>query len=161
MTRQMTMVALCLLPALVSALRHEADPYTLEGRVYCDTCRLGFETSASTYIQGAKVRVECSDRNTKELLYTAEGITDSTGSYKIFIKEDQGDRICDAKLVGSPQEDCKLADPARDRSRVILTSNNGIISKHRFANSLGFVKDQPLAVCAQLLQQYELYEDEN
>ena len=27
-----------------------SHPYVLQGRVYCDTCRAGFETSATTYI---------------------------------------------------------------------------------------------------------------
>ncbi|GAB2271152.1 hypothetical protein Dimus_005998 [Dionaea muscipula] len=165
MARQMMMVLMAVVAALclasVCAARPAANPYTVEGRVYCDTCRAGFETSATTYIQDAKVRVECYNRRTHELVFTAEGTTDSTGAYKIFIKEDQGDRVCDAVLVDSPKPNCKLADPGRDRSRVILNSDNGMTSRRRFANSLGFFKDQPLAACAQLLQQYQLSEDEN
>lgn len=47
------MWALCALPALISARRHHVEkPFILEGRVYCDTCRAGFETSATTYIPG-------------------------------------------------------------------------------------------------------------
>lgn len=29
-----------------------ADAITVEGKVYCDTCRLGFETFATYYIPG-------------------------------------------------------------------------------------------------------------
>ncbi|KAL9274691.1 DOWNSTREAM OF FLC-like protein [Drosera capensis] len=147
--------------ASVCAARPVADPYSVEGRVYCDTCQAGFETSATTYIKGAKVRVDCTDRYTQELLYTAEGTTDSAGQFKILINEDQGDRVCDTILVSSPQSDCKLADPGRHRSRIILNSNNGMISRRRFSNSLGFVKDQPLAACAQVLLQYQLTKDDN
>ncbi|MBL1828604.1 hypothetical protein ELE35_30125, partial [Klebsiella pneumoniae] len=77
MGRLMLLVALCVLPALVSAGRPVSQPFVLQGRVYCDTCRAGFETSATTYIAGAKVRVECKDRNSMQLLYSIEGITDS------------------------------------------------------------------------------------
>ncbi|GAB2224275.1 hypothetical protein Droror1_Dr00005027 [Drosera rotundifolia] len=167
MARQMAMLMMAaaamavMCVASVCAARPAADPYSVEGRVYCDTCQAGFETSATTYIEGAKVRVDCTDRHTQELLYTAEGTTDSTGQFKILIREDQGDRVCDTILINSPQNDCKLADPGRDRSRVILNSNNGMISRRRFANSLGFVKDQPLAACAQVLQQYQLTDDDN
>ncbi|GAB4861193.1 hypothetical protein Ancab_036352 [Ancistrocladus abbreviatus] len=160
MAKQMLLLALLLLLTIVSAVRPPADPYSVEGRVYCDTCQCGFETSASTYVAGAKVTVECKDRHSQELMHTAEGITDKTGRFKIYIKEDQGERVCDAVLVSSPQKNCQFADPGRDRSRVILTSYNGMMSKRRFANALGFVKDQPLANCAQVLQQYHLNEDQ-
>ncbi|GAB4845068.1 hypothetical protein Ancab_038474 [Ancistrocladus abbreviatus] len=160
MARQFLLVAFCLLPAIVSAVRQASDPYTVEGRVYCDTCQCGFETTATTYIAGAKVRVECKDRHTTELLHSAEGTTDKSGAFKIYIKEDQGERLCDAVLVSSPQKNCKSADPGRDRSRIVLTSNNGMMSKRRFANALGFVRDQPLAHCAQVLQQYHINDDQ-
>lgn len=50
------MARLFLLFALVALLPVElvnaGDPFHIRGRVYCDTCRCGFETSATTYIQG-------------------------------------------------------------------------------------------------------------
>lgn len=48
MARFLMLVALCVLPAIVSA----GHPFWLDGRVYCDTCRFGFETPLSTYIEG-------------------------------------------------------------------------------------------------------------
>lgn len=51
MAKSVLMLALCvLLPALISASRPMSRPFLLQGRVYCDTCRAGFETSATTYI---------------------------------------------------------------------------------------------------------------
>lgn len=51
MAKSMLLLALCvLLPALISGGRLMSKPFVLEGRVYCDTCRAGFETSATTYI---------------------------------------------------------------------------------------------------------------
>jgi len=29
--------------------------FTIEGRIYCDTCRAGFETSATEYMEGIEV----------------------------------------------------------------------------------------------------------
>ncbi|KAJ4701295.1 Pollen-specific protein [Melia azedarach] len=109
MARTLLLIALCILPALVSASRPTRNPFVVQGRVYCDTCRAGFETPATTYIAGAKVKVECKDRKTAELLYSKEGKTDSTGTYKIFVTEDHEDQFCDAILVSSPQTDCKTA----------------------------------------------------
>ncbi|KAI8014079.1 Pollen-specific protein C13 [Camellia lanceoleosa] len=93
---------LCMLPALVSANRPVANPLIVEGRVYCDTCRAGYETNATTPIPGTKVKIECKDRDTHKLLYSTDGTTDSTGKYTIMIKEDHGDQLCDAMLVSSP-----------------------------------------------------------
>ncbi|KAI3760807.1 hypothetical protein L1987_51206 [Smallanthus sonchifolius] len=159
MAKSVLMLALCvLLPALISASRPMSRPYVLQGRVYCDTCRAGFETSATTYIPRAKVRVECKDREQK-LMYTAEGTTDATGTYYINVNEDHGDETCDVVLVSSPLGDCKTADPGRDRARVVLTSYNGIVSDTRFANAMGFMKDEIMSGCTTLLQ--SLMEEED
>ncbi|GMY17249.1 protein DOWNSTREAM OF FLC-like [Fagus crenata] len=151
--------ALFVLPALALASRPMRNPYNVQGRVYCDSCRAGFETSATTYIPGAKVRVECKDRSTMQLVYSKEGTTDSTGTYNIEVTEDHEDQLCDALLVSSPQHDCATASPGRDRARVILTGLNGIASQKRFANSMGFMKDKALSGCAEILKQYQEFDE--
>ncbi|KAL9245155.1 hypothetical protein vseg_018837 [Gypsophila vaccaria] len=163
LTCVMILMLVCLLPILTTATRPvvtKNHPYCVSGRVYCDPCRAGFETSASTYLQGAKVKLECRDRYTQEVLYETEAVTDGTGTYKIYVDKDQKNNVCDTMLVSSPHRRCKLADPGRDRSRVVLTSNNGIVSNDRYANNMGFLMDQPLSFCAQLMQQYVVNEDE-
>uniref|UniRef100_A0A803ME28 Uncharacterized protein n=1 Tax=Chenopodium quinoa TaxID=63459 RepID=A0A803ME28_CHEQI len=137
---------LCVLPAIAFAARPEKSPFCVRGRVYCDP-----------YV---KVKLECRHRHTQEVLYKAEATTDASGSYKIFVANDQKDNVCDTMLVSSPHANCKLADPGRDRSRVSLTSNSGEVSNERFANNLGFTVEEPMSFCSQLMQQYELTEDE-
>ncbi|EEF48468.1 pollen-specific protein C13 [Ricinus communis] len=159
MARAILLLALCVLPALVAAARPARNPFEVEGRVYCDTCRAGFETSKTTYVAGAKVRVECKDRKTMELVYSKEGTTDSTGTYRIHVDEDHQDQLCDAMLVSSPQHDCMKPSSGRDRARVILTNNNGIVSNKRYANSIGFMKEDAMSGCFELLRQYQEYED--
>ncbi|KAG2700969.1 hypothetical protein I3760_06G021000, partial [Carya illinoinensis] len=139
-----------ILPALmVSAGRPTRNPFIVKGKVYCDTCRAGFETSATTYIPGAKVRVECKDRKSMQLVYSKEGTTDSTGTYSILVTEDHEDQLCDAMLVSSPQHGCATASPGRDRARVILTGYNGMASNNRFVNAMGFTKERALSGCAE------------
>ncbi|KAK4274091.1 hypothetical protein QN277_017373 [Acacia crassicarpa] len=152
---------LCVLPALVAAIRPERNPFTVQGRVYCDTCRAGFETSATTYIAGAEVAVECKERKTLEVLYRKQGWTDSTGTYKILVDEDHADQICDARLVSSPQSDCSEAASGREQARVILTRNNGITSNDRAVNSMGFMKAEAASGCAEILKQYQEFDNEN
>nr|XP_043615188.1 protein DOWNSTREAM OF FLC-like [Erigeron canadensis] len=159
-SRVVLMVALLcvVLPALIDAGRPMSRPFRLQGRVYCDTCRAGFETSATTYIPRAKVRVECKDKEQK-LVYSKEGTTDATGTYHILVNEDHGEETCDVMLVSSPMGDCMTADPGRERARVVLTSHNGIVSNTRFANAMGFMKDDIMSGCTTLLQ--SLMEEED
>ncbi|XP_042475358.1 pollen-specific protein C13-like [Macadamia integrifolia] len=159
MARFLILFALCVLPALVSASRPVKNPFVVVGKVFCDTCRCGFETSATTYIHGAKVRVECKDRETLKVAYHVDGVTDTTGTYRITVADDHEDELCESVLISSPQTDCTAKTPGRDRSRVILTNNNGIISNIRNANAMGFTKDTALSGCTQLLKQYQEYDE--
>ncbi|KAF1889948.1 hypothetical protein Lal_00025278 [Lupinus albus] len=44
-------VVLCVVPAMVIAIPSlTINPFIVKGRVYCDPCRLGFETPITTYI---------------------------------------------------------------------------------------------------------------
>lgn len=108
---------------------------------------------------GAVVRIECRKRESSELTYTKEGVTNSAGKYKILVESDRADDYCDAVLVKSPDPECSSPDAGRDRARVILTRNNGMNSNTRFANALGFVKRTPLGSCTQILQQYQESEE--
>ncbi|KAM7517741.1 hypothetical protein LguiB_016703 [Lonicera macranthoides] len=154
MAKLLMLFALCLIPALASA-RVIGSPYIVKGCVYCDTCRAGFETSATKYLAGARVRIECKDRDTQKLRYSIDGITDSAGKYSITVADDHQEQMCDAMLVSSPDPECAVPDKGRDRSRVILTGKNGMTNMIRFANAMGFLRDQPMAVCAKVMQLYQ------
>ena len=52
MAKVVILMALYLLPALAMPTRPMKTSFLVEGNVYCDTCRCGFETSATTYIAG-------------------------------------------------------------------------------------------------------------
>ncbi|KAE8682202.1 hypothetical protein F3Y22_tig00111273pilonHSYRG00215 [Hibiscus syriacus] len=159
MAKVLLFIALCVVPSLVSAARMVMNPLMVQGQIYCDHCRAGFETPKTTNMPGAKVKVVCSDRKTGEVVYEKEGYTDSTGQYKISVSEDHLDEVCDALLVKSSQPECAQMTPGRERARVILTNFNGIASNTRFANSMGFMADEPEAGCAEVMKLYQLEED--
>lgn len=94
-----------------------------------------------------------------KLLYSREAATDSTGTYEIPVSEDHKDELCDAMLVSSPLPTCSIPSEGRDKARVILTRNNGIVTDDRFANNMGFMTNQPMAGCTQILQQYQELDD--
>ncbi|KAL4332051.1 hypothetical protein GQ457_07G020560 [Hibiscus cannabinus] len=155
MARMLLFVALCVVPSLVSATRMVKNPFMVQGQVYCDHCRAGFETPKTTNMAGAKVKVVCSDRKTGEVVYERAGYTDSTGQYKISVSEDHLDEICDAVLVKSSHPECAQMTPGRERARVILTNFNGIASNTRFANAMGFMADEAEAGCAEVMKLYQ------
>ncbi|CAM8939014.1 unnamed protein product [Rhodiola kirilowii] len=159
MGRLALLLALCLLPSFAVAFRPFTNPLIVRGRVYCDTCRAGFETPATTYIAGVRVRLECRDRHSFEMRYTIDALTDASGTYEVTVNEDHEDEVCDAVLIRSPRPDCALLSPGRDRARVILTRYNGIASDISFVNSLGFMKNEALSGCTELLQQYSELND--
>ncbi|KAM1212093.1 hypothetical protein ACFX13_003779 [Malus domestica] len=57
MAKLVLLIALCVLSALAAATGPMKTPFTVEGKVYCDTCCAGYETKAITYIVGAKIQV--------------------------------------------------------------------------------------------------------
>ena len=72
-----------------------------------------------------------------------------------MVNADCGDDIAEAMLVSSPDSECATPDKGRDRARVFLTRYNGMNSDTRFANAMGFLKNEPLASCTQVLQKYQ------
>ncbi|KAL2317718.1 hypothetical protein Fmac_031594 [Flemingia macrophylla] len=154
-------VFVSVLPTMVSAILLHLNPFYVKGRVYCDPCRAGFETPATTYIVGAEVTLQCKDRMTNKIVYSEKVMTDSTGSYTIFVEANQANQNCDARLVTSPLPDCKEPAPGRDHSRVILNRFNGIATKDRFVNNLGFMKEEVASSCAEIFRRYREIDNGN
>lgn len=84
MAKLVLLFALFVLPAIAVAARPTRHPLVVKGKVYCDPCRAGFETSASTFIAGNAVSpvrspISCSDSFMK--LWNGDcwsaGLTDS------------------------------------------------------------------------------------
>ncbi|KAG0495703.1 hypothetical protein HPP92_000394 [Vanilla planifolia] len=158
-------VALCLLSsvAFVAAATTTTAPtfFIVQGRIYCDTCRAGFETNVTEYISGAKVKVDCTHFSTGKVEHSNSGLTDSTGTYTINVVDDHEDETCEVVLVESPLDKCKEIKVGRDRGQVVLTLDAGMSTNVRHANSLGFLRDEPLPICDKLLREfYGLAEEE-
>ncbi|XP_074589579.1 major pollen allergen Lol p 11-like [Curcuma longa] len=132
----------------------------IEGRVYCDTCRAGFETTATTYMEGAKVKLVCTNFTTGATTFTSEATTDGSGTYRLSVEHDHQEESCWIQLAKSSQNDCSEINDERNRAPVVITHNVGIASNVRHANSLGFLKDVPLSNCGQILMQYALGTEE-
>nr|GMC60125.1 protein DOWNSTREAM OF FLC-like [Ipomoea batatas] len=162
MARFLALFALCSLAAAAAAIATATvsdKPFLVKGKVYLDTCNCGFETTATKYLPKSHVRLECKKRDSDAVTYTANAVTNSQGEYSILVNGDRGDDLCDVVLVKSSDPLSGKPDSGRDRARVILSRNNGLVNDVRFANNLGFTTKQPLASCAQVVAQYHLNDD--
>ncbi|KAF6176071.1 hypothetical protein GIB67_000165 [Kingdonia uniflora] len=150
--------ALCFL-SLLSLAQSEENLF-VSGKVYCDTCRVAFETQLSKYIPGAKIRLQCRDRDAGQPTYSLDGATDTTGTYKLPITGEHVDEICEVILLQSPLADCNEIAVGRDRARILVSANNGITDPIRYANSLGFSSKVPVAGCDEVLRAMGLVRQE-
>ncbi|KAA3453097.1 anther-specific protein LAT52-like [Gossypium australe] len=154
-------LAICILSSLNFAYGATADQnkFTVVGLVYCDTCRVEFQTSISEPISGATVKLECKNRTTEKITFQSPEITtDNLGNYKIEVTGDYEDSDCDVNLVKSPRADCKDPTEAWRKARVELTSLDGVTGQFRFANNLGFKKKEALPDCKKVLTDMGYYE---
>ncbi|RVX23614.1 Protein downstream of FLC [Vitis vinifera] len=158
MAKLLMSIALCLLLVYVSEARPMRKPFVLHGRVYCDTCRAGFETSETTYIAG--FWCNHSGSTASMLRLRVHGLLHmEVQELELSAKTGTAYSLFTALRVKSPQPDCAKVDPGRDRSRLSLTRSNGLVSDTRFANAMGFMKDEPASGCTQLLKQYQESDD--
>ncbi|KAG0500304.1 hypothetical protein HPP92_000376 [Vanilla planifolia] len=112
-------------------------------------------------ISWAKVKVDCTHFSTGKVEHSNSGLTDSTGTYTINVVDDHEDETCEVVLVESPLDKCKEIKVGRDRGQVVLTLDAGMSTNVRHANSLGFLRDEPLPICGKLLREfYGLAEEE-
>ncbi|GMI63594.1 hypothetical protein like AT4G08685 [Hibiscus trionum] len=154
--------ALCISSSLIFAYGKGAPKpgkFFVVGRVYCDTCRVEFETKLSEPITGATVVLECRNRTTGSLTYrSVYMLTDKNGYYKIQVEGDYRDSDCDVSLVKSPRSDCSDPTEVWRKARVVLTTADGVSSDIRFANNLGFKRKEALPQCKQVLTEMGYYE---
>lgn len=69
MAKLALLFALFVLPAIAVAARPTRHPLVVRGKVYCDHCRAGFETSASTFIAGNAVSPKRSSNSFLRFFY--------------------------------------------------------------------------------------------
>ncbi|MED6123501.1 hypothetical protein PIB30_049722 [Stylosanthes scabra] len=154
----MVMAAICLMSVVGTA--YGFDKFFVEGKVYCDTCRIQFVSRVSEFLPGATVRLECKAAANESITYVKDAVTDGAGKYCIEVEGDHEEELCEVYLIDSPRMDCNEvkseAANLETASRISLTHKNGIVSAVREANPLGFLKADPLSVCPQIFKELGL-----
>ncbi|KAM5586230.1 olee1-like protein [Rosa sericea] len=163
MEKNLAIVAVVLTVSCLSSLAYcddgDSDGINVEGQVYCDPCRVQFPTRVSKPIEGAKVKLECRSRENETVVYTLEGETNEKGIYTLPVHKDFQEQICEVTAVESPKDDCNEKFDDIERARILITKKNGIESKTRYANPLGFMKKETSDECKEVLK--ELFPDED
>ncbi|KAL8131558.1 pollen allergen Che a 1-like [Apium graveolens] len=147
---------LCILAFSGLSQCHEEPEFFVNGQVYCDTCRVRFPTRISQPIKGARVAVECRDRDNGTMTHNAIGMSGDNGEYNLTIKGDFENEICEVVVMKSPIAECAEVMEGLNRARISLTSKNGLLDTHRYANPLGFITSNPLFQCTQVLAELDL-----
>ncbi|KAL3508759.1 hypothetical protein ACH5RR_028160 [Cinchona calisaya] len=146
--------AICFL-ALASFATAQLGPvFNVEGEVYCDPCRVEFQTSLSKGLEGAAVRLECRERDTGVVTIQSETVTGKDGKYNLKTGGDHEEEICEVVALKSPSEKCNVSfERADSKARVLLTQNNGVQGTDRYANALGFKTAQADEECKAVLEE--------
>ncbi|KAL0320613.1 UNVERIFIED_CONTAM: Anther-specific protein LAT52 [Sesamum radiatum] len=152
--------ALCILAAVAVVDAHK-EKFHVEGDVYCDPCRVQFETELSYNLAGATVRLECRDIETKTVTYTMEGVTGSDGHYSLTVKGDHEKDICEVIAVKSPKAECSEAMGEYERAKIECTENSGLHNPIRYANPIGFMTPAVAPECAPILANLATFNEES
>ncbi|KAL9232155.1 hypothetical protein vseg_007294 [Gypsophila vaccaria] len=160
-TMSMAAVAVvCLLSLAGVAYAAPADNrFSVQGMVYCDTCRIQFMSRVSHMLEGATVKLECRNITAGTVTFSADTVTNKLGMYTIPVDGDHEDDICQINLVKSPKDDCSEIPTdiySQQSAQISLTSNNGEATPVRNANPLGFMRKDPLAECPEVLKELDL-----
>ncbi|TYH30019.1 hypothetical protein ES288_A01G060300v1, partial [Gossypium darwinii] len=113
------------------------------GKVYCDTCRVEFETKLSQPINEVKVHLECKNRTDERIVYSKDAVSDKLGMYSIPVEGDHEDEL--REMMESWR-----------KARVMLTRRDGVTDLTRQTNSLGFkikAEDVDTKACVKVLEE--------
>ncbi|KZV54185.1 hypothetical protein F511_36904 [Dorcoceras hygrometricum] len=150
--------AICIILAISTVAQSHDQVFNIEGDVYCDPCRVQFQTTLSQKLPGATVRLVCTDEVTRKVTYDVEGVTNADGHYSLQVVGDHENDICEVTPIKSPRAEC--SDPLTEvqKSRIVCTENSGMHTAVRYANPLGFMTKDIHAQCPQVLQELELHD---
>ncbi|KAL1537708.1 anther-specific protein LAT52-like [Salvia divinorum] len=150
---------ICIFAFVTVARAHEL--FKVEGDVYCDPCRVQFQTSLSTKLSGAGIKVECRNIETKALTFSVNGTTNEQGHYEVEVVGDHEDDTCEVMAVSSPDGACNMPMDDMAVSRIECTTNSGIHTDTRYANPLGFMTLDAAPQCVSVLKEILVDQIEN
>ncbi|KAK1428375.1 hypothetical protein QVD17_17208 [Tagetes erecta] len=127
------------------------ESFVVQGKVYCDPCRIQFPTKLSYPVPNTKVVLRCRERESGGETCKLEGTSDANGMYSITAVGDHEEEICDVRITESPDSKCPEVMDDESIARVSLTDKNGVRGKTRMANPIGFMVKEIDPRCKEIL----------
>ncbi|KAI3801040.1 hypothetical protein L1987_29141 [Smallanthus sonchifolius] len=129
------------------------DTFIIQGKVYCDLCRIQIQTKISYPLANTKVTLVCHKAENDEESYRVEGSSDDKGKYILNVVGDHAEEICEIIVSESPDPNCPELMDDENNVRVSLTNKHGIKGKGRYANPLGFMVTNADPRCKEALDE--------
>ncbi|KAK9057361.1 hypothetical protein SSX86_022196 [Deinandra increscens subsp. villosa] len=129
----------------------DGESFVVQGKVYCDPCRIQFPTKISYPVPNTKVVLRCRERESGAETTKLEGRSDANGMYSITATGDHEEEICDVRITESPDSKCPEVMDDESIARVSLTDKNGVRGKTRAANPIGFMVKEIDPRCKEIL----------
>ncbi|MFS7930687.1 putative allergen Ole e 1 [Helianthus anomalus] len=129
------------------------DMFIIQGKVYCDPCRIQIPTKISYPLAGTKVSLVCHKADTDEESYRVDGESDAKGKYRLEAVGDHAEEICEIVVSESPDPNCPELMDDENHVKVSLTNKHGLKGKGRYANPLGFMASDADPRCKEALDE--------
>lgn len=134
------------------------EQFDIQGVIYCDPCKFGFQNSLVHGLSVATVKLTCSNIENGTVTFTQTATTDAEGKYSIPVVGEHQDDVCEVKAISSGNAACSVPIPGT--ARIECTENSGIHTDLRQANPLGFMNLIPVQGCKKVLEELELDDTE-
>ncbi|KVI12392.1 anther-specific protein LAT52-like [Cynara cardunculus var. scolymus] len=131
----------------------DGQGFIVQGKVYCDPCRIQFPTKISYPLPNTKVSLLCHKEETDEETYRLEGTSDDKGKYTLKAVGDHADEVCEISVSESPDPKCPELMDDENHVRVSLTNKQGAKGNARLANPLGFMVTDADPRCKEVLDE--------
>lgn len=128
------------------------DTFIIQGKVYCDPCRIQFPTKISYPLPNTKITLVC-HKVTGEETYRVEGSSDDKGKYALNAVGDHAEEVCEITVSDSPDPNCPELMDDENHVKVSLTNKHGAKGKGRYANPLGFMTTNADPRCKESLEE--------
>ncbi|MED6148688.1 hypothetical protein PIB30_055222 [Stylosanthes scabra] len=137
-------VAFCFSSASAAASTSESkfgfkNYFVVEGKIYCDPCRVEFETRLSRPLKVVMTHLECHKANNdKNITYRVATETDNNGYFFLTVNGERAGEICELRTDTSAHSQCN--EPMKNNSyKLVITKDDGVTTEKHYVRSIGFM----------------------
>ncbi|MED6133737.1 hypothetical protein PIB30_030954 [Stylosanthes scabra] len=124
--------------------------FSVMGKIYCDPCRVEFDTPDSRPLKVVMTYLECHKAdNENNITYRVSGETDVHGFYDLPVSGDRVGEICTIRTDKSKHPKC--AEPMKNNpDKIIITKDDGVTTEKHYVRPIGFMTPDIERKCSEL-----------